>query len=85
VAKLKTHIQTGVTLGLKNQKGLLLSEDKKRFHKRDLSGCIRAPSVVARPDLTLVDGIVGLEGDGPWRRGTPKEMNLLVAAKTWSR
>ena len=81
VAKLKTHIQAGVTLGLKNQKGLLLSEDKKRFHKLGLNDCIRALGEVVRPDLTLVDGIVGLEGDGPWRWGTPKEANLLVAGQ----
>lgn len=81
VAKLKTHIQTGVTLGLKNQKGLLLSADKKRFHKRDLNNCIRALGAVVRPDLTLVDGIVGLEGNGPWRWGTPRQANLLVAGQ----
>jgi uncharacterized protein (DUF362 family) len=67
-----------VTLGLKNQKGLLLPEDKKRFHKLDLNDCIRALTQVVRPNLTLVDGIVGLEGDGPWRWGTTKEVNLLV-------
>ncbi len=81
VAKLKTHIQTGVTLGLKNQKGLLLSDDKKLFHRLHLNDCIRALAEVARPDLTLVDGIVGLEGNGPWRFGTPKQANLLVAGQ----
>ena len=81
VAKLKTHIQTGVTLGLKNQKGLLLPEDKKRFHKLDLNDCIQALAQVVRPDLTLVDGIVGLEGDGPWRFGAPKQANLLIAGQ----
>lgn len=78
VAKMKTHVQTGVSLGLKNQKGLLLASDKRRFHRLGLNECIRALGEVARPDLTIVDAIVALEGNGPWRYGTPVPMNLLV-------
>lgn len=78
VAKMKTHVQTGVSLGLKNQKGLLLASDKRRFHRLGLNECIRALGQVARPDLTIIDAIVALEGDGPWRYGTPLQMNLLV-------
>jgi uncharacterized protein (DUF362 family) len=78
VAKMKTHIQTGVTLGMKNQKGLLTAADKRRFHRLDLNECIRALAEVAHPALTIVDGIVGLEGDGPWRYGQPVGMNVLV-------
>ncbi len=79
VAKMKTHIQTGITVGMKNQKGLLTSADKRRFHRLDLNRCIRALSEVAKPALTIVDAIVALEGNGPWRYGKPVEMNLLVA------
>jgi len=79
VAKLKTHIQTGVTLGLKNQKGLLRDADKRRFHRQGLHACIRALGQVARPALTIIDGIVALEGNGPWRWGQPKEVGLLLA------
>jgi len=32
--KLKTHLSTGVTLACKNQKGLLSSADKIRFHRQ---------------------------------------------------
>lgn len=79
VAKMKTHVQAGVTLGLKNQKGLLLYSDKKRFHMTGLDECIRQLAEVVQPDLTIVDGIIALEGDGPWRFGTRKDANLLVA------
>jgi uncharacterized protein (DUF362 family) len=79
IAKMKTHIQTGVTLGMKNQKGLITGADKRRFHRLDLNGCIRALAEVAHPALTIVDGIVALEGDGPWRYGRPVQMNVLVA------
>lgn len=78
VAKMKTHVQTGVTLGLKNQKGLLLPGDKRGFHRRNLNACIRALGQVARPALTVIDGIIALEGNGPWRYGIPKPMGLLV-------
>jgi uncharacterized protein (DUF362 family) len=79
IAKMKTHIQTGITVGMKNQKGLLTAADKRRFHHLDLNGCIRALSEVAKPALTIVDGIVALEGNGPWRYGNSVEANLLVA------
>lgn len=81
VAKMKTHVQTGVTLGLKNQKGLLLPADKRRFHRRDLNACIAALGQAVQPALTVIDGIIALEGDGPWRYGTPKPMGLLVAGE----
>lgn len=79
IAKMKTHIQTGVTLGMKNQKGLLTPVDKRRFHRLGLNTCIRALAEVAQPALTIVDGLIALEGDGPWRYGRPLEMNVLVA------
>ncbi|MGC8786506.1 MAG: DUF362 domain-containing protein [Anaerolineae bacterium] len=79
IAKMKTHVQTGVTLGMKNQKGLLTAADKRRFHRLGLNECIRALADVVRPALTIVDGIIALEGNGPWRYGRPVEMNVLVA------
>jgi len=78
VAKMKTHIQTGVTLGMKNQKGLLTAADKRRFHHLGLNECIRDLAEVVRPALTIVDGVVALEGNGPWRYGQPVPMNVLV-------
>lgn len=79
VAKMKTHIQTGVTLGMKNQKGLLTPSDKKRFHKLGLNECIAALARAVRPALTVVDGTIALEGLGPWRFGTPVDMGVIVA------
>jgi len=79
VAKMKAHIQTGVTLGMKNQKGLLAPADKRRFHRVGLDQCIQALAEVAQPALTIVDGIIALESDGAWRFGRPVEMNVLVA------
>ena len=62
VPTMKTHGQTMVTLGVKNQKGLLPMGQKKFFHKKDLHACILALSEAVRPDLTVVDGIYCVEG-----------------------
>lgn len=81
VPTMKTHIVTKVTIGLKNQKGLLSAADKMRFHKMGLHQPIREFGTVVKPDLTLVDGIICVEGDGPGLSGKPKKMNLIVAGQ----
>lgn len=81
IAKMKTHIQAGVTLGIKNQKGLLRFPDKKRFHMTGLDASIRLLTDTVQPDLTIIDGIIALEGDGPWRFGSRKDTDLLVAGR----
>jgi uncharacterized protein (DUF362 family) len=81
VPKLKTHFQTGVTLARKNQKGLLASADKVRFHRElDLHEAIRALAEVVQPALSIVDGIVGLEGPGPGL-GHPRRVGVIVVGR----
>lgn len=81
VPKLKTHVQAGVSLGCKNQKGLLAAADKIRFHRQlDLHAAIHALADVIQPALTIVDGIVGLEGPGP-TIGHPRRSRLIVAGR----
>ncbi len=83
LACMKTHWTTDVTLGLKNQKGLLLPNDKKLFHKRGLHEPIFELSKICKPDLTIIDGIYCVEGTGPTiiAGGKRKIMNLLVAGE----
>ena len=77
-AKMKTHFHTTVTLGVKNQKGLLLPEDKQFDHLEvRLHPALSEYARLARPHLTLVDGIVGMEGEGP-TKGTPKPVGVLA-------
>ncbi len=81
VPKMKTHGQTLVSLGMKNQKGLLLKADKKRFHGTyDLNDSIYQLGTIAIPDLTIIDGILSLEGDGPIKPGKPKKTNILIGS-----
>jgi uncharacterized protein (DUF362 family) len=81
VPKLKTHFQAGMTLGCKNQKGLLALADKIRFHRQlDLHAAIRALTDAVQPALTIVDGIVGMDGTGP-ASGRSRRSHLIVAGR----
>ncbi|MCF8024441.1 MAG: DUF362 domain-containing protein [Desulfobacteraceae bacterium] len=81
VPTLKTHVQTTVSLAVKNQKGLIPMELKKRFHKKGLHERIYELSRVVQPALTVMDGFYCIEGDGPTGppAGTVKNMDLLIA------
>jgi len=81
VPKLKTHVVTRVSLGCKNQKGLLTGADKTHFHRDlDLHAAIRALVDAVQPALTLVDGILALEGPGP-TVGRSRRMRTLIASQ----
>ena len=68
--KLKTHMATTVTLGMKNLFGLLPDKFKAKYHARGISDVIVDINTVIKPALTIVDGFVGMEGRGP-TDGTP--------------
>jgi len=77
-AKLKTHSETGVTLGMKNMFGLLPEKFKGKYHLKDISKVLVDINIVLKPTLTVVDGFVGMEGSGPVG-GDPVQMNLIIA------
>lgn len=88
LAKLKTHTQMLLTLGVKNLFGCIVGLKKPEWHLR--SGVDR--NMFARllvqiyqainPALTLVDGILALEGQGPGSRGTPRHIGVLVGSRS---
>lgn len=79
-AKMKTHGDTQVTLGLKNMFGLLIDKPKSRYHSLGISKVIVDINSVLRPDLTIIDGFVAMEGSGPVS-GRPVKMDLVIAGK----
>ncbi len=79
-AKMKTHSSTKVTLGMKNMFGLLPDKFKAKYHAKGISKVIVDINTVLKPHLTIIDGFVAMEGDGPVN-GTPVEMNLVIAGK----
>lgn len=84
VPKMKTHVETGVTLAVKNLKGLLPGNEKARFHQLDcpdhnaLEAAIADLNSVVAPTLNVVDGILAMEGGGPIE-ATPLPMQVMLA------
>ena len=67
--KLKTHKWAGVTLSLKNLFGVVpgvkYGWPKNLLHWRGIDNSILDIALAARPAFAIVDGIEGMEGDGP--------------------
>ena len=82
VPKLKTHRWAGVTLGMKNLFGIVPGSiygfPKNMLHWAGIPEAIVDLNSAIKIDLSLVDGIMGMEGDGPLE-GRPKNLNLLMA------
>lgn len=77
-AKMKTHMATKVTLGMKNMFGLLPDKMKFVYHAKGISKVIVDINSVKKPNLVVVDGFVAMEGKGP-TDGEPVKMDLIVA------
>jgi uncharacterized protein (DUF362 family) len=79
--KLKTHHWAGVTLSLKNMFGVVpggcYGWPKNVLHWAGIDNSILDINAAVRPDFAIVDGINGMEGNGPIQ-GTPKRANVLV-------
>lgn len=76
--KMKTHLHAGVSLGIKNLHGILVDADRYFHHRVDVHQKMVDLLMIRRPDLTLVDGVLAMEGQSPFF-GREKEMDLLVA------
>jgi uncharacterized protein (DUF362 family) len=79
-AKMKTHMATKVTLGMKNMFGLLPDKFKAKYHAKGISKVIVDINTVIKPHLTVIDGFVAMEGKGPVD-GSPVKMDLIIAGK----
>lgn len=83
VAKLKTHGLTGYTGAVKNLFGCIPGTLKPSFHLRmqkreDFGAMLVDLYCLVRPALSIVDGIIGMEGNGP-RNGSPREVGVILA------
>jgi uncharacterized protein (DUF362 family) len=82
--KMKTHHWVGVTLSMKNlfglMPGIVYGWPKNVFHWAGLEPSILDINATVKPHLAIVDGIVGMEGDGPIM-GTPKPAGVLVLGR----
>lgn len=78
LAKAKTHMETTVSLSLKNQMGLVAMEDRINMHRTDLEKSIAYLGKLVNPNLNIIDGIISMEGNGP-HHGNSRRLNIIVA------
>ncbi len=78
VPTMKTHVATGVSLCLKNLKGVLPENEKRRSHFLGVNKFVTDLNSIIRPQLSVIDGSVAMEGDGPMQ-GTPVNFGVVVA------
>jgi len=81
LAKMKTHHWAGATLSMKNFFGLVPGSiygwPKNKLHYIGIPESVVALNRKFRNTFAIVDGIVGMEGNGPIQ-GTPKPTGVLV-------
>lgn len=79
--KMKTHHWVGVTLSLKNcfgcVPGRVYGWPKNVLHWHGIENSILDVASAVRPGLAIIDGIVGMQGDGPIL-GTPLNAGVVV-------
>jgi uncharacterized protein (DUF362 family) len=87
MAKMKTHHWAGVTLSLKNMFGVMpgiyYGWPKNVLHHAGIESSILDINATLKPHFAIVDGIVGMEGDGPIL-GDPKRVGVLVMGRNLS-
>lgn len=83
--KLKTHSLTLLTGGVKNLYGTIPSGLRTRFHGdhprlEDFCQVLVDIFATAKPMLTIMNGIVAMEGEGP-AGGKPRNLGLILASQ----
>jgi uncharacterized protein (DUF362 family)/Pyruvate/2-oxoacid:ferredoxin oxidoreductase delta subunit len=83
--KLKTHMLTLYTGAVKNLFGTIPGTRKRELHfqapgVQDFSSILVDVLALVQPGLTIMDGILGQEGNGPGMSGTPHRYGCLAAS-----
>lgn len=86
VSKLKTHGMMMFTGAVKNMFGVVAGLEKAEYHVRmpnneDFSNALVDICLAAKPILSFMDGIVGMEGAGP-SGGDPREIGAVIASSS---
>lgn len=86
VSKLKTHGMTKFTGAVKNMYGTIPGLKKAEYHYtlpniEDFSDMLVDVCVNAKPVLSFMDGIVGMEGAGP-SSGTPRDVGVVIGSSS---
>ena len=85
IPKVKTHAQMYLTLGVKNLFGCVPGKRKPQWHLSagvdglQFASMLLDLAAFLSPRLTIADGIVDMEGNGPGS-GDPRELNLVFCS-----
>lgn len=83
--KVKSHMQLTLTMGVKNLFGCVPGKMKAWWHmeagkdEKRFGEMLVETARAINPDLTILDGIIGHEGNGP-SGGEPRQLNVLAAS-----
>lgn len=85
-AKLKTHGMMGMSAAVKNLFGAIPGTVKPEYHyrfpnSRDFAEMLIDIDEFFKPALSIVDGVVGMEGNGP-TMGTPREIGIIASSRS---
>lgn len=83
--KLKTHVMTGYTGAVKNLFGCIPGLQKAEWHTRfsdreRFGGMLVELLETVRPNMAIMDAVVGMEGDGP-AGGEPRQVGLVLGSE----
>ncbi|MGZ7108337.1 MAG: DUF362 domain-containing protein [Methanobacterium sp.] len=84
VPKIKTHGLTVFTCAIKNMYGTIPGLTKVNYHKEspkpaDFSSLVVDIYALTKPNLNIVDGIIGMDGSGP-SAGNPIELGMILTS-----
>jgi len=88
LAKLKTHAQMLLTLGVKNLFGCIVGLRKPEWHlrsgiDREMFATLLVKIYAAvNPSITIIDGVLAMEGQGPGKSGLSRDVGVIVGSRS---
>ena len=85
-AKLKTHGMMSLSAAVKNLFGAIPGTIKPEYHyrfpnSRDFANMLIDIDEFLKPSLSIVDGVVGMEGNGP-TQGKARQIGIIAASRS---
>lgn len=80
IPKIKTHKYAAMTCSLKNMYGMIPEARRVIYHRWLSKAIVDINTVFQGRLITLVDGMIAMEGNGPVY-GDPIEMNMLLSSQ----
>ncbi len=86
ICKLKTHAMATFTGGVKNLFGVIPGVSKAEYHFKmpkvvDFTEALVDICSYVSPSLTIMDGVIGMEGEGP-TAGVPRKIGVLLGSES---